>query len=68
MSATWQHYDTVLTALYERRNRLIQLDMDKRVNEPSVTTLRSRINAVTDAIDAIKTRQKADLLKGHKHV
>ena len=52
------HYDTILTALYERRNRLIQLDMDGRVNEPNVETLRSRINAVTDAINEMKQRQK----------
>lgn len=61
------HYDTILTALYERRNRLIRLDMDHRVNEPNVESLRSRINAVTDAINEMKARQKKDNLNKTLH-
>lgn len=49
-----QHLDVILTALYERRNRLIQLDMSKSIQERSVESLRSRINACTNAIHDLK--------------
>lgn len=47
------HYDVILTALHERRNRLIQLDINERVNKPSVPKLRARINECTEAINAL---------------
>lgn len=62
------HYDTIITALVERRNRLIQLDMEGRVNEPSVPSLRSRINEVTDAINVMKARKKAAQLSHGKGI
>lgn len=45
---------TSLTALHERRSRLIQLDIESKVNERSVGTLRARINECTDAINDMK--------------
>ena len=48
------HYDTILTALHERRNRLIQLDMAGATNQRAVPTLRQRINECTDAIHALQ--------------
>jgi hypothetical protein len=47
------HVDVILTALHERRNRLIHLDMENKVNRASVENLRSRINECTDAITAL---------------
>lgn len=47
------HYDVILVALHERRNRLIQLDMHDRVNKASVPKLRARINECTEAINAL---------------
>jgi hypothetical protein len=53
-SVPWR--DTILTALTERRNRLIQLDMEGKVQPRSTQTLRQRVNACTEAIAAVKGR------------
>lgn len=53
------HYDVILTSLHERRNRLIQLDMQGKVRGESVPTLRARINEVTEAIHALKLAKGA---------
>ncbi len=50
--------DTILTALHERRNRLIQLDMGGGATERALPTLRERINQVTDAIQFAKSLKK----------
>lgn len=55
--------DTILTALHERRNRLITLDTTGQATERAVPTLRARINEVTDAIAFAKA-----LKKGVPHV
>jgi hypothetical protein len=54
--------DTIITALHERRNRLINLDVNGGATERATPTLRARINEVTDAINFAKA------LKGGKHV
>jgi hypothetical protein len=48
------HYEVIMTALHERRNRLIALDMEAKVNATSVPKLRERINEVTNAIQSLK--------------
>lgn len=48
--------ESALIALIERRNRLIQLDMENHVQERGVATLRQRINACTEAIREVKAR------------
>lgn len=45
--------DTILTALHERRNRLISVDATDGVNIPSRPTLRTRINEVNRAITVL---------------
>lgn len=57
------HVDTILTALHERRNRLVQLDMQNKVRKASVPKLRDRINACTEAINAIQ-QAKVGLPRG----
>lgn len=55
--------NTILVALHERRNRLIQLDTGGQATERAVPGLRARINEVTDAIAFAKA-----LNKGGPHV
>ena len=50
--------DTILVALHERRNRLIQLDVGGGATERALPTLRERINEVTDAIQFAKSLKK----------
>lgn len=47
-------HEVIMTALHERRNRLIQLDLEGHVNERSLPTIRQRINEVTSAINKLK--------------
>lgn len=49
-----EHVDVILTALHERRNRLVQLDLNQRVQEGSVRKLRARIKECDDAIKALR--------------
>lgn len=48
------HFDVIMTALHERRNRLVQLDLDQRVNPGSVRKLRARIKECDDAMRALR--------------
>lgn len=48
------HYEVIMTALHERRNRLIALDMEAKVRGDAVPKLRARITEVTDAIQSLK--------------
>ncbi len=52
-----QELETILVALHERRNRLVQLDISGTVSDRSVGTLRSRINEVSHAIRYVKGLQ-----------
>lgn len=48
-----EHWDTILTALYERKARLVQLDMESGVHTAAVPKLRARITECNRAIRAI---------------
>lgn len=50
MQLTDHEIDTILTALYERRNRLASVEEGGKVNVPSRPTLRTRIQEVNVTI------------------
>lgn len=50
MHLTDAEIDTILTALYERRNRLASVEADGKVHTPSRPTLRTRIQEVNVTI------------------
>lgn len=47
----------VLTALHERKNRLVKMDMDHAVNETAVPTLRARISECSKLIRKLASRE-----------
>lgn len=46
----------LLTALHERKNRLVKMDMDHAVNESAVPTLRARITECSKLIRKLSER------------
>lgn len=50
MHLTDQDIDTMLVALFERRNRLASVEEGGKVNEPARPTLRTRIQECNVAI------------------
>lgn len=49
----------ILTALHERKNRLVKMDTDAAVNESAVPTLRARISECSKLIRKLTVRDSS---------